>query len=447
MTVQTMALYVSCLIVFTMYVLYKYRNRAYIFSTFNVSLFIYTFDIIISPVFFNSDSSWYGLGIASAAVMKDFLNRALLINCLGYIVYIITLFFHEFDNKQPRKILRLGAMVSNTISNQLIDITFIIIVAAWHGICWVFCNGYPLLNGRRTFYLDLYISPIYLFLNQAILIFTFYYAVRFAMKKRRLMYMLLGIFTIAMQGNRAALITNLAFPMVIIFIYKSIINKKQKKDPEHESDSLWKKLGKRKGIKRILVFAPFLVLLGLWLKFIRSGSNSNISNMIFEMIYGNTFADIRDGAYILKGFSNNTNSNFLIGKTYMSALISFVPSSISKFRYIWSWGRYTTTGLFGYTNHFGLRGGNVMEAYINFGWVGIIIFGFLQGYVAAKLEKIFYGIFIDESLKIQGKEYFVYYIVYLINGVLASSSSAYNIYVLLVMMFCLVFVSNLICRR
>ena len=168
-------------------------------------------------------------------------------------------------------------------------------------------------------------------------------------------------------------------------------------------------------------------------------SFSQITN---ELLYGNTFSDIRDGAYILKGFEQNTNGQFVYGKTYLAALFSFVPSSFSTFRYDWSWGRYTTTGLFGYHNHFGLRGGNAMEAYINFSWLGVIFIAIIQGLIFSKLEKVFHEIFIKESYCIEGKEFFVFYILFLIYGVFSASSSAYNIYTLIALIVLLVLFSG-----
>lgn len=438
-------LYMLCIILFCLYLFQKYLKRAYIISTFNIGTFIYTFDIVISPVFFFNNSTWYGLGVLQAVMMWDYLNKALIINAVGYIIYIIVLMLNEFNNRQPFKILQFSKKISNSISNQWITISFVFLVFIWHIICLNFCSGYPLFNGKRTFYLDTTISPIYLFINEALLMFTFFFAIKYTLHKKKLIYMIIGTVTIALQGNRAALITNLILPITVVFVYQKIINIKMKKQYyiDGSGDKI-NKYNKRKLIKKFIIILPLLVTLGLWLQFVRKGGNISISQIVFELFYGNTFSDIRDGAYILKGFKENTNAQLLYGKTYLAAFISFIPSYISKFRYIWSWGRYTTIGLFGVTNHFGLRGGNVMESYINFGWFGVVIVAILQGIIASKLEKIFYFIFIKEEFIIDGKEYFVFYILYLIYGMLSASSSAYNIYVLMVIIIFLIFATNLV---
>lgn len=437
-------LYTLCIVYFIVYLCYKYKKRAYIISTFNVGFFLYTFNIAISPIFFNSDTSWKGLGISAAVVMEKYMNESLIINCMGYLLYITFLFLFEFGNKEPKKVLRVSRIVENSISNQVIDIVYIVMIFFWHVICLVYCKGYPLFNGKRTFYLNTSISSIYLFFNMVILLFTFYYAIRYALNKKKIVFMIVGIVTIALQGNRAALITNLLLPIFIIFIYQKLLVRKQyDSEKKYETYNVGKKK-KRSAIKKVVIVVPFLVVLGLWLQFVRKGNNGSVQQIIFELLYGNTFSDLRDGAFILKGFEENTNSEFLCGKTYLAALISFVPSSLSEFRYIWSWGRYTTTGLFGYINHFGLRGGNVMEAYINFKWIGVFMSAAIQGFIGAKLEKIFHSIFISEKVSIKGKEYFVFYILYLISGVFASSSSTYNIYVLIITIIGMILCTNMI---
>lgn len=441
MSFVVVLLYLLSLAFFLLYIVAKIRIKSYLISTFNIGLFVYTFALLVSPIFYVADVSWIGLGIASAISMQKYMNEALKINLIGYIIYISVLFLSEFDNKKPLKIERMGKMIEKSIDNCWIDVFFVVLLIFWYGICAIYCKGIPLFNGKRTFYLNMAISPIYLFLNQTILLSTLYYAIRYVLHKQKLIFTLIGIITITFQGNRAALITNLLLPIIVAFIYKKLMHKENCLKIRENKNLPIK--GKRKAVKKLFIALPILVLLGLWMQFLRKGGMSSATQIIFEFLYGNTFSDIRDGAYILKGFHENTDSIFLHGRTYMAALMSFVPSSVSKFRMMWSWGRYTTLGLFGISNHFGLRGGNAMEAYINFGWLGVVVFGVLQGVLGGKLEKIFYRIFIKEDITIMGKEYFVFYMVYLLNSVLVASSSAYNIYSLLVYCFGLILFSQL----
>lgn len=442
MELSTLILYIMCVALFFLYIIAKYKKRLYILSTFNIGVFIYTFALFISPIFLYADESWAKLRIEEAGTMLAYTNESIKINAIGYIIFILVLILVELSNLNVSGVVSLGKKVSRNINELYIDVIFCFFVIVWYAICFVYCKGLPLLNGQRTFYLYKSISPVYLFANEVILFCTFYYGITYVKEKRKLLFLLLGWITIAFQGNRAALILNSIFPFLIILVYQRVIDYRDRHSKAGVNREIDTRRGKTVVIRWIGYMVPILVIFGLWLQFVRSG-NSAGGNLLAELIYGNTFSDIRDGAYILKGFQENTASQFLHGKSYGAALISFVPSSISQFRVTWSWGRYTTMGLFGMGNHFGLRGGNVMEAYINFNWVGVVLFSVLQGVLMGLLEKIFYLIFIKEKMELDGKEYFVYNAVYLLYGVLVASSSAYNVYVIIIFVVALVFASGL----
>ena len=132
------------------------------------------------------------------------------------------------------------------------------------------------------------------------------------------------------------------------------------------------------------------------------------------------------------------------GKTYLAGLLSFIPLGISKFRYEWSFGRVTAYGLFGLVDHRGLRGGAVMEAYLNFSWYGVVIFGLLQGVVYGILEKVFYCIFYNrKKLKYGGKEVLIAYMISSLHNFFVITSGAYNVYVDLLFLILVVFLSGL----
>ena len=434
-------LYFFCFGLFFVYIVKKYNSRFYLISTFNINLYIYTFTILIAPVFFVSNVAWYGVGIGKASLMWAYLNESLLVNCIGYCVLIISLLLNEFNSIKPTKIYLFSVKIKRSISPQLIRILYVISILFWHIICIIFCKGYPLLNGNRTFYLNTAFSSIYLFLNEIILLLTFYFAINYVSKHKFKIYLAIGIITIALQGNRAALISNLLLPIFIMALYHKYVNIKNASSRKININSNIS--NKRKIIRRIIIIAAILLLFGLWLRFVRSNKKVTFIEIVFELLYGNTFSDIRDGAYILKGFHENTDGSLLYGKTYLAALISFLPSSLSEFRYTWSWGRFTTAGLFGYSNHFGLRGGNSMEAYLNFGMIGVIVIAFIQGLILSKLEKLFFGIFVNEELNISGAEYFIYYILFRFYSVFSASSSAYNIYSIIVIISLLVIITSL----
>ena len=194
-----------------------------------------------------------------------------------------------------------------------------------------------------------------------------------------------------------------------------------------------------------MLVVVFLVigLVGLSIGSIRDGMGVDLGRVVSDVLYGNNFSDIRDGAFILKGFESKFNA-FWYGRTYCAGILSFIPSRFSSFRLEWSYGRITTYGLFGWEEHFGLRGGAVMEAYLNFGWFGVIIFAVAQGVVYALLEKIFYHIFYLKKVKNGGKEFLVAELISTLNNFFVCTAGMYNIYVDIVFILFLIICSKII---
>ena len=129
-------------------------------------------------------------------------------------------------------------------------------------------------------------------------------------------------------------------------------------------------------IKLILILLIFSILI-FSLNQLRS-SGIGTSSPIEDFLYGNTFSDVRDFALVL----SNWNGNYLNGKAYLADLLSFLPTSISEYRFVWNFGRYTVR-LAGYDElvHPGFRLGQFGEPFFNFGVLGVVIFGFIGGYL------------------------------------------------------------------
>lgn len=449
-------LYIACAISFAIYLMEKYRKRLYIFSAFNISLFTYCLSLMIAPVFFKLDSTWNALGISYAGSMTDYMNKSFMLNGIGFLIFIMILMISEFYAKKRKRIINFSIKISNSISECVINMCFVFMILFWYMICLRYCNGLPLIKANRTFYLYTSVSSIYLFLNEGIMLCTMYYGITTIYRKKNMLFLFLGVFTVAMQGNRSSLFSNLLAPLIIIYIYhkqrekiiRSLKNYHKGGNINKHIYKTFKSLLRSSSRKLIFALLIIFVVAVIW-QFIRNGRFGNITilSIFDEIINGNTFSDFRDGAYILKGFERKTNGSFLFGKTYLAAIISFIPSSISSFRQTWSWGRYTTYGLFGYIYHFGLRGGNAMEAYINFGWLGVVVMCSLQGYFAGMVENIFYELFIINTREITGKEYFLADVFSVMYGVICISSGAYNVYAILVLIFAMIAITSLLRDR
>lgn len=110
---------------------------------------------------------------------------------------------------------------------------------------------------------------------------------------------------------------------------------------------------------------------------------STFKYMINSILYGSTFSDIRDFAWVL----SNNDDKLLGGKSYLASLLSFIPSSISNYRQEYAFGAYTVKVCnIPFETHGGLRCGLFGEAYFNFGVVGVIIFGTIAGYFLSKSD-------------------------------------------------------------
>lgn len=424
--------YFISLFLFIFYLILKYNKRKYIISAFNVGLFSYAFIIFLMPIiFFYNNKSWYALGIKSASSMRYWLSKSVLINSLGFTVSLLVLIYYEFNKKKSTWIERKTIKLTPCINSSILKIFFWIMIIVWYYIVFKYNHTLPILNGGRTFYVNLGISPIYLASKEIISIYVLYFGITYINNKRNLFKFLLATLTLFFGGSRSSLLIDTITPLAIIYIYQ--ISKGKSRHIMNNSE-------KKKAIRKILMMMPFVAIVGIIISIFRSGSIISQSSIIREFFYGNTFSDIRDGAHILKRFSEKGNL-FLYGKTYIAALISFIPSSVSNYRTIWSWGRFSTVYLFNMNNHLGFRGGNSMEAYFNFGFFGVIFMGMFWGALMGMLERIFY-IFVLEQKQITGKEYFIWMPFIGLRSAITISSGTYNIYVDFLFLILILCVSN-----
>lgn len=119
---------------------------------------------------------------------------------------------------------------------------------------------------------------------------------------------------------------------------------------------------------------------------------------LYNSYTGNNFSDLRDFSWILSKF----NGEFYLGKTLLADILGFLPSSVLPFREEFTIGRVTNVivGLPTDT-HFGLRASNFGVWYLNFGWVGVIIEGFILGIGYAIVQDLFSAYF---QRIVEGKE-------------------------------------------
>ena len=176
MNIFALFLYIVVIVVFSLYIVYKYRKRSYIISCFNVTLFTYLVSYLLIPLFYYSVRSWRALGVTNIQEYRPYLDECVIINSIGMLIMIGSASLIEFRTAYKRK--NIISKLSLHVKKIYIDIAFFIIIAAWYWIVYKYNNrGLPLFNGGRTFYLYQAISPIYLAANELLTIFGAYFGI------------------------------------------------------------------------------------------------------------------------------------------------------------------------------------------------------------------------------------------------------------------------------
>jgi len=123
---------------------------------------------------------------------------------------------------------------------------------------------------------------------------------------------------------------------------------------------------------------------------LRDGSASG--GGLGTLFFGNDLTDMRDFAWILSGMDNG---EWLMGKTYIAGYLSFIPAYLMPFRETYSFGRISPllAGL-DPSHHSGLRPPIFGEMYVNFGFPGLLIGGFIYGLAVGRVLR-----WVSESLQ------------------------------------------------
>ena len=371
--------YISALILISMYFIIKYRERRYIFSIFNIStLILSAFTYFFIGVFQYNDIAWNALNQFSAQSFIPYLNKTMMINSIGFILFIIFTISLEFKTYKYNKLNYYIDNISINIAPIPTMMINIVVLMIWYYLVLSSIGTMPIF-GNRMFASKLGFQTLYNILNGAINIFSIYYSIKFISEKKILymIFMICNIVTLFFIGNRNIFLFTI-LNMYIFYLYKSNRNS-------------------IKITKNILLSIILVMVLGILLDFLRRlNMDINSSSILNDILYGNTFCDIRDGAFILYGM-DNAGYKMLYGKTFLADILGFLPTEIMPYRDIWSYGNFTTKTLFGSEHQPGLRGGWFLTSYINFGYVGVIISALIFAYFYSNLERYFYYTFIKDK--------------------------------------------------
>jgi oligosaccharide repeat unit polymerase len=146
------------------------------------------------------------------------------------------------------------------------------------------------------------------------------------------------------------------------------------------------KLRNKISLFRIASLAIVIVVFALYLGNVRLGEYSLVSfvrSVGFLLLFGDNFSDLRDFAWVYSAWDHVLWG----GKTYLAAIVSFVPRFASKFRDTWALGA-TTASMVGLDPqiHPGVRPSIFGEGYFNFGLLGVIAVGLILGVTMKRVD-------------------------------------------------------------
>lgn len=170
----------------------------------------------------------------------------------------------------------------------------------------------------------------------------------------------------------------------------------------------------------------FLLIDKIRISIFLSTTDLNSASFVFRLLYGNNFADLRDFSAVLAHW----NGEFISGKSYIAAFMSFIPREFSEFRTEWGISRYTTQTLLNFADfHPGMRCGWFGEAFFNFGYLGVILVGVIGGYLAKYINDSIINISCNLSLSQKYIKVFSLFIVYDIFSNFYITAAFWNFYI------------------
>ncbi len=140
------------------------------------------------------------------------------------------------------------------------------------------------------------------------------------------------------------------------------------------------------GLFRIASLMAVVIVFVSYLGNLRAGDYSPtgfFASFVTLLFYGNNFSDLRDFAWVYSAWDHL----FWGGRTYIAALMSFVPRFASQFRDTWAIGVKTASTVgFDPQVHPGLRPGTFGEGFFNFGLIGVVAVGLILGFILRRVD-------------------------------------------------------------
>lgn len=412
-SLETKIIYILSLIIVLVYIGIKLKKRKYLLSIFNYGIYINFISYYITSIFQYDDIAWEALGENKAEKFYYFLDKNLEINLVGISIYFLFFIFYEFKEKNIYKNNKIENFIIKKTDIKILSVINILVIFSWFLI--VFSQlGFNLpIFVNRTFLIYSSLQSIYNILNGYLSILTIILLLFIRKNIITKLLLTVNLFILFGTGNRGPLFSI----FLIWFIYRI---RKQKIN--------------LRNILKYCIIILFLFVGIMYMEKIRSGGNSEI---FYKIKYGNSFSDIRDGAFILYGMER-LNITYLYGKMYLADLLAFIPSEFLKYRESYAYSNFTTKYLFNWQQHYGLRGGMFLGPYINFGYIGVLIIGYISARIMAKIENYYY------YEKITYKNYYYVILLVLLSNSILITVVFMDLYIILGQIFVLVVMVNLL---
>jgi oligosaccharide repeat unit polymerase len=413
-----------------------YLFYVYFFTSENIislntlTLFYVLLSIQVGEITIVYSAQWVGLTDFS------FLDESLFYLKTGFYIILFTILFFQFltDSKEYKK--NNNYAIDNLIIKN-ISWPFIILISI--PLYWVFFDIYFPVFQEKTFvskyfqdrlvefipyrpYYTLAINGASTFLFLQINYFLFSYR-KVNFKRLLLNKNFLKLFflttTLFFTAKRGQLITPFFISLLSYMFYK------------------------RNYIK--LLFGGFSLIIFAAL----SRSYSKILNGTFTFddiimsLSTSFFVSVRELTRVLTAF-NEKGSFFVYGKTYIAGFFSFIPTKINTFKEKYNYMRYTTHLFDGDPDLFGgMRSTYVGEAYVNYGFLGVIVVSFILAFI------IF---FLNLQIAKYSRHKFLYYlftfwILKLITMPLFENGSSMFLFFLIVSLFMMLPSLKLVLRK
>lgn len=405
----TIAAYWGAAAMTVLYTVWKLRARQYLVSPYTIVIYTFAFALLIIAPFQYDDRAFQVISSKLiAASYYPYLDLSIGVNAVGFVIFMAALWFIESRKQQrhtPPLVSRPPLIAITTVSTALI-LGILVFVA-----CLASVRAIPVFGDRTVFNEAASLRPVYNFANYLIFFTTSVLVVwSFITRSRRYVILIaVALLCIFATGGRTSLFAVLEL-IALMAIYRRFQGQP------------------RKATGLIVGLLAVFGVAGLFLASFRAGGQFQLSGVIDAALYGNTFSDVRDGAYVAQGWDLRMAGESLGGNTYLAGLMSFIPSSLSTFRETWSWGYFTTSSLFGWQDHYGFRGGWSLEMFMNFGFAGVVVAALVAGWLMGRLEAMFYTGVVRDQGSWYPNAYLWSWLGYGLFTVLIASSATYNLY-------------------